>query len=224
MIKSISAFISQSFSRLAVVSSLAGVASGLVAVPCSAAELQVLVLRDGAPVWVSREAPVVGQHVVRAVTPSDASLAGKIAAALAAQLAPVPLDQKAQGVKNFVPDGASVVSVEVADGACTAAIALPQEYLRAGIADEDLELYAEVMAGIARQFPEVRSLVVVTRDSSESPWRPLTSFAKPAPPPTKKPETKPETSPSQEKAEAKAGQNAALGQPQPSGALTGASI
>ncbi|MGC8840143.1 MAG: fibronectin type III domain-containing protein [Candidatus Sumerlaeaceae bacterium] len=185
--------------------------------------VRVLMLRDGAPVWIERETMALPGGLVRATTRADSSLAQNLAAALQAQVSPPPQDVKAQGVKNFVPEGAHVAAVEVTDGMCTAALELPPDYLAAGISDEDLELFAEMLAGLATQYPDIRSLVLVTRESDTSPWKPLTVFAKPAPPQLEKPASKSETT-SSDSILPKAGQNAAQGQPQPTGALTGASI
>ncbi len=185
--------------------------------------VRVLALRDGAPVWIERESAEVPAGIVRAAAPADDSLARKLATALQAQMSPPPQELKAKGVRSFVPDGARVAVVEVSDGVCTAALEFPADYLTQGVSDEDLELFAEVLAGLASQYPDVRSLVLVTRESESSPWRPLTAFAKPAPPQLEKPESKSETTPTGG-VTTKAGQNAAQGQPQPTGALTGASI
>jgi N-acetylmuramoyl-L-alanine amidase len=197
---------------------------GMLTTAAPAETVQVLVLREGAPVWQKVDVAPQQSRAVRAATPSDDSLARKIAAALEAQLSGPTQELKAQGAKNFVPSGASLVSLEVTDGHCTASLELPADYLLAGISDEDLELYAEVLAGLAKQFSEIRSFVLQTRESSEAAWRPLTAFAKPAPPRLEKPEVKQETTSSESRVVPKAGQNAAIGQPQPTGALTGASI
>jgi N-acetylmuramoyl-L-alanine amidase len=186
--------------------------------------VRVLVLRGGVPVWIEREAPATGGMAVRSEQSADDTLARRISAAFAAQLAPPSAELKAQGVQSIAPEGSAVAAVEVRDGVCTVALTLPADYLAQGLSAEDLELYAEILADLTRQFPELRAISLVTRRSESEPWQPLTAFARPAPPPAVKPEIKPETTSTGSGRVTKAGQNAAPGQPQPTGALSGASI
>ena len=215
------------FGRRVFHSFIAGIiASGVVCLSEArgrAETVRVLVVQDGFPTWVEREVPA--ERVTREAESADVVLARKIRSYVEVQLAPLSEKEISAGARNFIPQSSSVESVEVADGNCTVSLNLPSDYLAKGISAENLEMFAEFMAGIATQYPDVRSLSLVTRENENSPWRPLTSFAAPAPPQLAKPEPKAEkdsTAPA--RVEPKAGQNPVQGQPQPTGALTGASV
>ncbi len=189
-----------------------------------AEEARVLILRDGVPQWIIRDITPQQDERMRGASPTDSKLASEIAAYLEAQCGAVPQELKSQGYKSFTPEGTLVAWVEVTDGMCTAALTFPTAYLSAGIPDEDLELFAELIAGLAKQYPDVRSISLVTRSQPEELWKPLPAFAKPAPPQLQKPDSKQETSSVQEGVAPKAGQPPVQGQPQPTGALSGASV
>ena len=66
--------------------------------------VRVLVLRGGVPVWIEREAPATGGMAVRSEQSADDTLARRISAAFAAQLAPPSEELKAQGVQGIAPE------------------------------------------------------------------------------------------------------------------------
>jgi N-acetylmuramoyl-L-alanine amidase len=184
--------------------------------------VKVCVMRDGGPVWIEREVPAANL-TTRAPLSPDQALAAKLKTILQAQFAGPTEEEAARGYRSISSKVVTLDNVEVADGACTISLSISPESFGEGFTDEELELYAELMAGLAVQLPEIRSMTFVGRLSDSEPYRPLTQLAKPAPKPAEKPEVKSETTATKDTTP-KAGQPPAQGQPQPTGALTGASV
>lgn len=187
------------------------------AVPLAAgaqSEPRVLMFDEGRPVWSPRPMPAP-----RATPKGDDGRADRLRQLVELQIAAASEVEPGRGVVPALPAGTRVDFVQVQDAAATVALTLPPAFLEEfdeARHDELLRLehhWLHLVGGFDTG-------ALLGRVSDEESHRPLGSFLPPPPPLLEKDEEVAEP----EKKTVRAGQAAAALNPQPVGALTGASI
>jgi N-acetylmuramoyl-L-alanine amidase len=187
------------------------------------ARFQILLMKNGAPVWVQREDPSIA-IVQQAAQSPDEAMAATLERMARAQLAGPTTSEAAAGLEGLFPPGSTLDRVSVADAHAMLQLTLPEEFLHGGLDELTFENIVDISVVLGENTPGLHSLSISARASGESEYRPLSDFLPALPPPIDKAEMQSSSSSESAVSLQMAGQPTMPGQPQPTGALTGASI
>lgn len=186
-------------------------------------ELHVMLMKDGVPVWVERLDPSLAAAQQTAQSPDEA-MAATLAKRVDAQLAGPTAAESADGLSGLFPSGSALDQVDVTDGHAIVRLTLPKDFLHGALDDLTFDNIVHTTVILGESTPGLQSITVLARAPDESEYRLLSDFLPTLPPPDDKPDVgrtdifEPVASPQM------LGQPPMRGQPQPTGALTGASI
>lgn len=183
--------------------------------------IPVLLFNNGMPVWVKREISMAPQTRERFST-SDDVIAIILEQMLLTQLAGASQSELGNGFSGLFPTGSQLDNVKVVNGQATIFLTFPAGYL-ANLNAVRLDFWAEVFMKFIDEMPGLHSILPFAKSNEHSEYQPLSTFLPTPPPLVHKPQGKnvenvPTSKPT------RAGQRTAKGQPQPFGALSGASI
>lgn len=181
---------------------------------------QYFVLRQGAPAWMGSETSAPAQSSGRRGTP-DEVMAARLSRVMALTIQGPQLSTNDGALAPAFPAGTVFDGAAVADGHAIIRVSLPRAIADKGFSDSELDIYAEMTSALPGVVPGVKSISLQGRTGTGG-YRPLSELRSPVTAKARKPEAAPGVD--AETAAVRAGQPPAPGQPQPSGALAGASI
>ncbi len=197
-------------------------AAGIVSAP-GAEGSRVLLLDHGVPVWVDRASS--DDATSQATGVDGANPASRLRAAVERQLAGPTAAERDAGLEGFFPEGTRLDEVEVVDGRATLFLTFPREFCAGGLEETWTEQLSWWTARLGEESAGIGSLAIRARAAGSDRYEPARRLSKPLPPPTDKPEDDAtDVDPGLSLVPTGPGQPPVRGQPQPSGALSDASI
>ncbi|MBN1477193.1 family 10 glycosylhydrolase, partial [Candidatus Sumerlaeota bacterium] len=198
---------------------------------CSAALADgypVLLLQEGVPVQIERQevAPTITRGPVRG---PDSDLSARLTRIVQSQIAGPSDEESVAGLQGLFPDGCTLDSVEVDRGQARVCLTVTEEFVTDVLDELIFEQMVSLTVDWGNHLQGLRSLSLQARLPGESAYFPLQELLPPPPPVEEKPVEEfdelsvLEIEPITPRTSA-AGQSPVRGQPQPSGALSGASV
>jgi len=188
-----------------------------------ASKFQILLIENGVPVWVEREDPSIAAAQQAAQSPDEA-MGATLERMVTAQLSGPTASEAAVRLSGLFPPGSMLDRVDVIDGRATVRLTLPVEFLYGGLDEFIFENIVHIAIVLGESTPGLKSLTMLARTPGDLDHRPLSDFLPALPPPIDKPEIERTDTVEPVAAPQMLGQPPVRGQPQPTGALTGASI
>ena len=183
----------------------------------------ILLVENGRTVWVERQLPE--ENTQARTTRSrltDDDIAERLKNVLSIQMAGPTEGEASKGVVSLFPANSKIDEIKISNGQAIIKFTFPSGYLD-NFNEAELQFISVSFNRLIDYVDGLNSIKAIARSSEFEDYQSLHKFLPPAPPPIRKHEGKSSKLDSPTRL-VRAGQSPRFGQPQPEGALSGASI